>query len=403
MANPHSPLVHRGLTSRKLKTAVFALEAINALSTTYFFYDIYFYTQDQFHFNVRQNLLLAAALGAFYAVSAFYGGRFAQRYGYLTSVKWGAGLMAGLFLLGSQMDNMAGTVAIIILSNMSLCLTWPALEALMSEGEAPPRLQSLVGIYNVVWAAFGAIAYFTGGMLLKAWSRSIFVIPAVLLLIELALAIWLEREAQEQEQGPLDTVLLRPVPESEVSPVSPSTFLKMALLANPLAYLAINTVVPIIPSLAGHFNFSHMEAGFICSIWLFSRAGAFVFLRLWPRWHYRFRFLAGSFVAMIFSFGAMLIGRDMWILIVSQIIFGLAIGLIYYSALFYSMDVGETKGEHGGIHEALIGVGNASGPGLAAAALAFFPESPSSGPLTVCVLLVMGLGGLYRVRYRKKG
>ena len=70
----------------------------------------------------------------------------------------------------------------------------------------------------------------------------------------------------------------------------------------------------------------------------------------------------------------MLLARDLWLLLVSQTVFGLAVGLLYYSSLFYSMDVGETKGEHGGIHEAAIGAGNATGPAMAAAALAVFPE-----------------------------
>jgi hypothetical protein len=145
-----------------------------------------------------------------------------------------------------------------------------------------------------------------------------------------------------------------------------------------------------------------MQAGFVCSIWLFARTGAFFFLRLWPKWHYRFRFLAGSYIAMIISFEAMLRTRDIWMLVASQAVFGLAIGLLYYSSLFYSMDVGDTKGEHGGIHEAFIGIGNATGPGMAAAGLAFFPNSPGSGAAAVCVLLLLGLGVLYWMRYRRR-
>ena len=35
---------------------------------------------------------------------------------------------------------------------------------------------------------------------------------------------------------------------------------------------------------------------------------------------------------------------------------------------------GETKGEHGGIHEAAIGLGNFAGPALGAASLDFLPQ-----------------------------
>jgi MFS family permease len=403
MANSQSPPVHRGFTSWKLKCGVFTLEGINAVATTYFFYDIYFYTQRKFGFDALHNLLLAALLGAVYTVAAYFGGQFAQKFGYMTSVRWGTGLMAAVFLIGSQVGGLAATIAVIVAGNIALCLTWPALEAAMSEGEPPARLQSLVGIYNVIWAGASAFAYFTGGILQqKCGPQSIFYVPAGLLILETALAFWLEREAQHHPPPLLDIPLLRSGPESYVSPVSPSVFLKMAWLANPLAYLAINTVIATIPTLAGHFQFTTMQAGFVCSIWLFARTGAFVFLRLWSKWHYRFRFLAGSYIAMIISFGAMFRAQDVWLLVAAQIIFGLAIGLIYYSSLFYSMDVGETKGEHGGIHEAVIGVGNATGPGMAAAALAFFPNSPGSGAAAVCVLLLAGLGGLCWMRFRHR-
>jgi len=272
----------------------------------------------------------------------------------------------------------------------------------MSEGEPPARLQSLVGIYNFVWAGAGAFAYFVGGALLEKWgAQSIFYVPAIILLAEMGLAFWLEREAGREPALELDPPLLRPAPEGSTSPISPAVFLKMAWLANPLAYLSINTVISTLPTLAKRFQLSLMEAGFVCSIWLFARTMAFVFLRLWPKWHYRFRFLIGSYIAMIFSFGAILLSPDLWVFIVAQIIFGLAIGLIYYSSLFYSMDVGDTKGEHGGIHEAAIGAGNAGGPALAATALTLFPGTTGSAAGAVCGLLVVGLAALYRMRYRR--
>ena len=67
-------------------------------------------------------------------------------------------------------------------------------------------------------------------------------------------------------------------------------------------------------------------------------------------------------------------------LIVAQVIFGLAVGLIYYSSLFYSMDVGESKGKRGGIHEAAIGVGVFTGPAVGVTALHLFPGHPTPAP-----------------------
>ena len=78
--------------------------------------------------------------------------------------------------------------------------------------------------------------------------------------------------------------------------------------------------------------------------------------------------------------------------------FGVAIGLIYYSSLFYSMDASDTKSEHGGIHEAAIGAGNCLGPALGAVALQFAAQSANAGAWAVTGLLLAGFGGLLWLR-----
>ncbi|MGD0412231.1 MAG: MFS transporter [Verrucomicrobiota bacterium] len=395
---------HRGIASSRLKTGVFVMTGANSMATTYFFYYIYFYTQDQFGFGQLQNFQLAAALGAVYAVFAFCAGRFAQRAGYFASLRLGLGLMAAAILLGSQMQALGAALALIVAANIGMSFTWLSLESLMSEGETRARLQGLVGIYNATWAVAGALAYCTGGAMQKSWGRqSLFFVPAGLLFLEMIFSLWLEKQVNNQPPVARDKpgLPIAPAAEGRASPVSARTFLKMAWLANPLAYLAINTIIATIPTLARHFQLSEALAGVVCSLWLFSRAGAFLLLRLWPGWHYRFRFLAGAFVVMILCFGGMLLASALWVLVISQAVLGLSFGLIYYSSLFYSMDVGETKGEHAGIHEAVIGAGTCGGPALAAAALLLFPAHPSSGALAVCLLLLCGLGGLFWLRYRR--
>jgi predicted MFS family arabinose efflux permease len=395
---------HRGIASPRLKTGVFALTGANSMATTYFFYYIYFYTQDQFGFGQLRNFELAALLGAVYAASAFYAGRFAQRGGYFASFRLGLAIMIAAILLGSLTAALWPALALIVAADIGMGFTWPSLEGLMSEGETRAQLRSLVGIYNATWAVTGGLAFCTGGAMQKSWGRqSMFFVPAALLFLEMVFSFWLEKQVNNQPRAARanPAPAIAPAAERRASPVSPGTFLKMGWLANPLAYLAINTIIATIPSLARRLQLSETLAGVVCSIWLFSRAGAFVLLRLWPGWHYRFRFLAGAFAVMIVCFGAMLLAAALWVLVISQAVLGLALGLIYYSSLFYSMDVGETKGEHAGIHEAVIGAGNCCGPAIAAGALLLFPAYPSSGTLAVCLLLFCGLGGLFWLRYKR--
>jgi hypothetical protein len=176
----------------------------------------------------------------------------------------------------------------------------------------------------------------------------------------------------------------------------------MAWFANPFAYIAINTLIAVMPGLATRLGLSTTLAGFCASVWCFARLSAFAALWVWPGWHYRFRWLLSSYLALILSFAVMLIVPKIAVLVTAQLIFGAALGLIYYSSLYYSMDVGETKGEHGGIHEAVIGLGNCAGPAVGAASLHFLSQSPNSGTVAVSALLLCGLAGLLAIWQKTK-
>jgi len=175
-------------------------------------------------------------------------------------------------------------------------------------------------------------------------------------------------------------------------------FLRMAWLANPFAYMAIQTTIAVVPAVASRLGLSTRQAGFYCSLWCFARLIAFWGLWHWEGWHYRFRWLVAAYVALVGSFLVILLAPGLAVLIAAQMFFGVAVGLIYYSSLFYSMDFSDTKGAHGGLHEAAIGLGNFAGPAVGAASLHFFPEYANSGVVAVGVLLVLGLGGLVGVK-----
>jgi hypothetical protein len=145
---------------------------------------------------------------------------------------------------------------------------------------------------------------------------------------------------------------------------------------------------------------STAQAGLFCSIWLFVRMGTFVALWQWTGWHYRFRWLLGGFVGLTASFTLLLLSNNLGLLISAQVVFGVSVGLIYYSSLFYSMDVGETKGEHGGLHEAMIGAGSCVGPAVGALSLCLTPGSPNASAYAVAAILACGLAGLIGLRMR---
>jgi predicted MFS family arabinose efflux permease len=142
-------------------------------------------------------------------------------------------------------------------------------------------------------------------------------------------------------------------------------------------------------------------AGLVCSVWFWSRLSAFIWFSVWTGWQYRFNWLLGAFICLIASFVAILVSTQIWMLVLAQVIFGLTIGLIYQSSLFYSMDAGESKGKTGGLHEAAIGLGIFIGPSFGVAALHFFPHQSEAGTWGMAALLVIGLLLFLAIRLRE--
>jgi predicted MFS family arabinose efflux permease len=390
------PLGETAKAHSALKQGYFFLEALNSCATVYYLYYLYFYMEQVFGFSNRANLVLAALSGLVYTCSAWYGGRFAQARGYFTALKLGFVVMIVSLVVGFFANTASTQIFVMVVFTFGMCFTWPTLEALTSEGESQETLPRMLGIYNLVWAGAGAAAYFLGGAILeRIGARSIFFVPAAIQIIQLITTCALEKRAKEI---PPQTPLVSTIREEKVVPVEntlyASTFRNMAWLTNPLAYVTINTLVAVMPGVAHRLGLSTTLAGVYCSLWCFARFGAFWALSAWTGWHYRFHWLLAAYLAMVAGFILILTMPSLWAIVLAQLMFGAALGLVYYSSLFYSMDASETKGAHGGIHEAIIGFGNFLGPAIGAASLYYFPARANSGTMAVSALLLAGLAGL---------
>src|SRR5471030_218562 len=190
------PQGHRGdfpsvNAQKKFLAACYTIEGINSFATVIYFNYLYFFFRDQFGFDNKHNLALAALIGLIYTLASWQAGKFAQRFGNFTALKIGFGVMAAGLAVGSQLHFVAGAIAAACVVNVGMCFIWPVLEALVSEGANPARA---VGIYNITWAVANASAFFIGGTLIeKLGYRSIFFVPLSFMLLQFALVFWLEK------------------------------------------------------------------------------------------------------------------------------------------------------------------------------------------------------------------
>lgn len=389
------------MPTRKSHTIFFVIEGLNALATSYFNSYVYFLLRDRYGFGNLGNLAAAALGGFVYLFAAWQGGRFAQRFGYYTALKAGFAGLTVCLTAGALLSGLPAVLLVLVGWTATVCFTWPSLEALVSDGVDDAVLPRNIGIYNVVWSGNSALIYFVGGSLYETLGpASIFWLPAI---VHGALCVIVVRLGKNPvaTTSPAPSAPHAPEAAAYAQPVSPQSFLRMVWLAIPFSYIAITTVVAIIPNLANTLGLSTAQAGLFASIWMFVRMATFVVLWRWTGWHYHFRWLVGAFLGLTAGFSLLLLSTSLGLLIAAQVLFGIAVGLIYYSSLFYSMDVGQTKGEHGGLHEAMIGAGMCAGPAVGALSLWIVPGTPHAGAYAVTGLLACGLAGLIGLRVRR--
>ena len=392
-------------TLARLKAGYYAITAVATIAASGYFNYLFFFLHDRFGFGDRENLGVAAAYGAVYTAAAWPCSRFAERRGFHTSLAVGFVALVATMVAGGLATTTAMHLVVMVVYSVSLLFIWPALEALTTAHEAPARIPHMVGVYNCVWSGALALAYFAGGGLYD-WlgAGAVFWLPAGLFAVALLLTVWVGRGAPR-------VVLPPPGPAAGPAhlemhhvkaPVSPRVFLRLAWIANPLSYVAIYTLFAVMPGLATRLGLSPARVGLFCSVWLFGRMLAFAGLWHWSGWHYRFDWLITSYVFLTVSFVGMLLAPSLWLVVVAQIFFGVSCGLIYYSSLFYSMDIGDTKAEHGGFHEGAIGAGVFAGPAVGALSLYWFPLHPEASAVAVSGLLLMGFAALMGVWLRDR-
>jgi MFS family permease len=383
------------MSHRAFKIRVFVLEGLNALSLAFYFLFLFFYMQLEHGFGNMENLMLGGYGGFVYMVASFSFGRWGRQIGFLRCLRIAFATVTLTLVIGSQVTGTLGQMIVFTFAAFSMGFIWAPLQALCCAGESPDRVQSIVGIYNTIWASLVALGYFVGGALYEAWPKGIFLVPAIIAAVQLLLAAGMRMDSiKKTEPTPPSSV----EEERAVPTVVARAFLKMCWIANPFAFVAANVCTPTIPTLAEKFGLTPTMAGVFCSVWLFARAAGFVLFWNWKGWHYRMRWLVLAFLGTIAGFAGILMSPTLVLVLLAQLLFGLALGLIYYSSLYYSMHVDtDSQGEHGGIHEAVIGAGNCIGPLIGAGAILAFPRVEHAAAITVSLALGFGFIWICRV------
>lgn len=384
---------------------LYGIEAMATIGGTLMSVGIFFYMNYRFAWRMPQNFLLAAAQGVVYVPGALLAGRVAGRFGrrrtlgavyvLLTLVAGSAWLLAN-----RQGPGASATVAIALLVyTFVIGLSWPILEGLVASGGPPAGIARRIGLYNIIWPAGGALVIAVEGAILRYWTAGIFVVPGLLHLLSFVLLIAARgRDPKLLSAGP-PLAVARPEPDLLHKR---KLALWLSRTALPATYTVIYGLMPMMPSLPTIRPLPTTLQTLVASVWLMTRWLAFVLLAASAWWHTRPRALVWAALVMLISFFGMTLRptqgawplADLACMILWQAVLGLAIGMIYSGSLYFGMVLSEGSTEHGGYHEALIGLGWVLGPAAGAVAGRIRPDDVRYGIAAVGTVIALSVAAV---------
>jgi MFS family permease len=315
----------------------------------------YFYTHDVLLFSDTQNLWLAFVFGVTYIAGAVLSHRVAHALGERSLLLASIGVLL-LFHLALATSSSPRLLLVAFVSIGFLQgIKWPVIESFISAGRAPSELVRILGHFNTAWASAVPLALFAAGQLIdSAFPRSMFVAAAGLNALSLALSLPLPTRPEHHEVPP----------EPSAAPVERNLagLLVSARWMLILSYALLFLLAPLMPDVFAKLKLSVSEATAATGVLDLARVAAFASLGVVSSWRGRRGPLIFCMVLLPSSFATVLFGGHVWLVLLGEIVFGLASGLFYMSSLYYALLLKNASVDAGGAHEGLIGLGFALGP-----------------------------------------
>jgi hypothetical protein len=361
---------------------LYATEALASIAGALFTAGLPFYTHYRFGWGAQENLMLGAGQGIAYSFGALSAEAVARRLGRRRALLLAytlLSLMAGAVGAAAVGRVIWAFVPVILVVVALLGTTWPMVESLVSEGADAGELSRRLARYNVTWSVSGAVSLAGSGAIIQyAPGWAFMAIAGLVFLGSLGLVARIR-----SEDGPeLRSGVGAPAPADVSMTPELANQRRQALwlsrISLPATYVVVYSLVPMLPSLPVMHRLSPTVATLVASVWLAVRAGTFVVTGRTTFWHSRPGLLLYASMLMLVSFLGVLapaafvdlsLGMALLIMVPAQLALGISLGIIYAGSLYFGMVLSQGSTEHGGYHEALIGLGQTLGPGLAGAML----------------------------------
>jgi len=346
---------------RRLLLTVFA----TSFSGTLLQRGAYFYTHQVLGFSQAQNLWLALLIGVTYVAGASASHPLSARFGERRTLVGLLLALVGIHLLIAAVPTALLLVPALASIGMLEGAMWPIFESYMSAGETPRNLGRTLSLYNMTWASSVPLSLaFAGALIASGSPRLLFVAGAVLFGLVAYSCRTFPRQPAHLEADHVER------PNAAVLE-SYRALLTASRLAMLLSYALMYVLAPLMPEIMAGIGLDTANAARASSVLDIARFSCFVALFAWSGWHSRKLPIFIAITALPLGFALVLLGSSLAPVVLGEVLFGAAAGLLYTAALYYAQVVQNASVDAGGAHEALIGLGYALGPtaGLVGTAL----------------------------------
>jgi MFS family permease len=375
-------------------------ESLSSVGAVMLTVGIFFFTERYFRWGLAQNFALAAAQGAVYVIGSLAANRIAARFGRRRGLIALYCVLTLLALLAAVAATPAWLVVALLVYVLVIAMCWPALESLVASDADAYTMSKRVGAYNLVWSGANAVTFAVCGAIITHWRPGIFIIPALAHAIS-ALIMWLKSGVDPAAAAAAGVGVDAPAhaePEPEL--LGKRTLaMWLARISLPATYVVVYSLAAMMPLLPVMQPLETAQRTLAGSVWMVARFLAFLYLGATVWWHTRPRILLVAAAAMLVAFlgvtvrpadvfsGAVPFRVDLAAMVGWQIALGAVMGMIYSASLYFGMVLSDGSTEHGGYHEALIGLGSILGPGTAALTQLVWRGDLRAGIAAVCCII----------------
>lgn len=349
---------------------------------------IFFWTRSAFHYSNTENLWLGMCFGLTGVPGSRYGGCLADRLGpdrLLLAVFASA---AVLLITGWMAPWHYAPFILALLYGLFVNATWPALESAVFHVDSPLTTPQRLSAYNIAWSLSNTVGLLISSLLVGWLPASVIWGPG--LLHAATFALLLRRHPPMRPLSPA-TRHTTPSPSTATPPERKRRFMHAAWLGNALTYVMIAVLLPLLPSLSDRIGKSPSLTIIMAGTYYLTRSLSFFLFGHWERWHYHRGWNMAALIISPVAFAGIMLTTSLPLILISLAIFGVSLGLTYSSSIYYSLDFGTEKGTQGGLHEAIIGIGNLVGPLIGLAGIAWIGD-PHGAPLATLSLVAIGTG-----------